>query len=33
MSTFTKAMNMPAPPARRIFTKIQNKNILPVVKQ
>ena len=26
-------MNMPSPPTRRNFTKIQNKKLLPVVKQ
>ena len=33
MTTFSKIMNMPAPPKRSNFTKIQNKKILPVVKQ
>ena len=33
MVTFTKVMNMPPPPTRTNFTKIQNKNLLPVVKQ
>ena len=33
MKTFSKVMNMPEPPTRRIFTKIQNKKLLPVVKQ
>jgi hypothetical protein len=33
MKTFTKVMNMPAPPTLRIFTKIQNEKLLPVVKQ
>ena len=33
MATFNKVMNMPSPPTRRVFTKIQNKKILPVVKQ
>ena len=33
MVTFTKLMNMPSPPTRRNFTKIQNKKLLPVVKQ
>lgn len=33
MTTFNKVMNMPAPPARLAFTKIQNKKVLPVVKQ
>jgi hypothetical protein len=32
-TTFTKLMNMPSPPTRRNFTKIQNKELLPVVKQ
>ena len=32
MTTFNKVMNMPAPPTRRIFTKIQNEKLLPVVK-
>lgn len=32
MSSFTKLMNMPAPPARRIVIKIQN-TVLPVLKQ
>ena len=32
MTTFSKVMNMPAPPARLAFTKIQNKKVLPVVK-
>ena len=34
MTMFCKVMNMPGPPARRrIFTKIQNKKLLPTVKQ
>lgn len=33
MTTFSKVMNMPAPPARSAFTKIQNEKVLPVVKQ
>ena len=33
MVTFTKLMNMPSPPNHRNFTKIQNKKLLPVVKQ
>ena len=33
MNTFCKVMNMPGPPACRIFTKIQNKKLLPTVKQ
>ena len=33
MTTFSKIMNMPAPPKCSNFTKIQNKKILPVVKQ
>jgi hypothetical protein len=33
MTTFSKVMNMPAPPARLAFTKIQNKKLLPAVKQ
>ena len=33
MTTFSKVMNMPAPPARRIVTKIQNERLLPTVKQ
>ena len=33
MVTFTKVMNMPPPPTRQNFTKIQNKKLLPVVKQ
>ena len=33
MTTFSKVMNMPAPPARSAFTKIQNKKVLPVVRQ
>ena len=32
MVTFAKVMNMP-PPTSRNFTKIQNKKLLPVVKQ
>ena len=32
MTTFSKVMNMPAPPARRIVTKIQNERLLPTVK-
>ncbi len=31
--TFTKLMNMPPPPTCQNFIKIQNKNLLPVVKQ
>jgi hypothetical protein len=31
--TFSKVMNMPAPPTRRNFSKIQNTKLLPVVKQ
>ena len=33
MTTFSKVMNMPTPPTRKNFTQIQNKKILPVVKQ
>ena len=33
MTTFSKIMKMLAPPKRSNFTKIQNKKILPVVKQ
>ncbi len=33
MVTFTKLMNMLPPPTRPNFTKIQNKKLLPVVKQ
>ena len=33
MVTFTKLINMPSPPTRRNFTKIQNKKFLPVVKK
>ena len=33
MTNFSKIMNMPAPPRRNHFTKIQNKKLLPVVKQ
>jgi hypothetical protein len=33
MTTFNKMMNMPAPPTRRNFTKIQNEKVLPVVKK
>ena len=33
MTTFSKVMNMPALPARRIVTKIQNEKLLPTVKQ
>jgi hypothetical protein len=33
MTTFSKVMNMPAPPAHLAFTKIQNKKLLPAVKQ
>jgi hypothetical protein len=33
MTTFTKVMNMPPPPTRRNFTKIQNNKLLPTVKQ
>ena len=33
MTTFSKVMNMPAPPACRIVTKIQNERLLPTVKQ
>ena len=33
MKTFTKVTNMPAPPTLRIFTKIHNEKLLPVVKQ
>ena len=33
MTTFSKVMNMPTPPARRIVTKIQNEKLLPTVKQ
>ena len=32
MTTFSKVMNMSAPPARRIVTKIQNERLLPTVK-
>ncbi len=33
MTTFTKVMNMPSPPMRSVYTKIQNKKLLPIVKQ
>jgi hypothetical protein len=33
MTTFTKVMNMPPPPMRCVCTKIQNKKLLPIVKQ
>ena len=33
MATFPKILNMPPPPSRANFTKIQNKKLLPVVKQ
>ena len=33
MTTCNKVMNMRAPPTRRIFTKIQNEKVLPVVKE
>ena len=33
MTTFSKVLNMPAPPRRANFTKIQNKKLLPAVKQ
>lgn len=33
MVTFCIIMNMPAPPTPRVFTKIQNKKLLPAVKQ
>ena len=33
MTTFSKVLNMPTPPRRANFTKIQNKKLLPVVKQ
>jgi hypothetical protein len=33
MTTFSKVMNMPAPPGHQAFTKIQNKKLLPAVKQ
>jgi hypothetical protein len=33
MTIFSKVMNMPAPPTRRVFTKIQNEKVLPVVKK
>jgi hypothetical protein len=33
MVTFCKIMNMPAPPTRRVFTKVQNKKLLPAVKE
>ena len=33
MTIFSKVLNMPAPPRRVNFTKIQNKKLLPVVKQ
>ena len=33
MTTFSKVMNMPAPSARRIVTKIQDERLLPTVKQ
>ena len=33
MKTFNKVLNMPAPPSCQNFTKIQNKKLLPVVKQ
>ena len=33
MVTFSKVLNMPAPPRRDNCTKIQNKKLLPVVKQ
>lgn len=33
MVTFTKVMNMPSPPTGRNYMKIQNKKLLPVVKQ
>ena len=32
-TNFSKIMNMPAPSRRNHFTKIQNKKLLPVVKQ
>jgi hypothetical protein len=32
-TTFNKMMNIPAPPTRRNFTKIQNEKVLPVVKK
>jgi hypothetical protein len=31
MTTFNKVMNMPAPPTKRNFTKIQNEKVLPAV--
>ena len=33
MTTFSKVMNMPTPPTRKNFMKIQNRKIPPVVKQ
>ena len=33
MTTFTKVMNMPSPPMCSALTKIQNKKLLPIVKQ
>ena len=33
MTTFSKVMNMPAPPAHRIVTRIQNEKLLPTVEQ
>ena len=33
MTTLSKVMNIPAPPARWIVTKIQNEKLLPTVKQ
>jgi hypothetical protein len=33
LGTFSKVLNMPAPPRRVNFTKIQNEKLLPVVKQ
>jgi hypothetical protein len=33
MTIFNKIMNMPSPPTRRVFTKIQNEKVLPVVKR
>ena len=32
MTTLRKIFNMPAPPTRTNFSKIQNKKLLPVVK-
>ncbi|XP_046844662.1 LOW QUALITY PROTEIN: uncharacterized protein LOC124438534 [Xenia sp. Carnegie-2017] len=33
MQTFAKVMNMPPPPTRKNFTKIQNKQLFPIIEQ